>query len=269
MLHIKIELTKMNSQLNSLEIAAIHAALKQNTQRTFVHNLGLKKVFIKCARKTRLPFGALAIRYFLKIFGVDYLGVGVRYGGLYSFDCEITALKTFRDMGMHVPKILYQENNLLVLELLQGDNVDNLMRDKNLVLDLWHESLMTISKMHQMKLCHSQCFARNLVWANNKVHLIDLEENPLDSMTLPQAQARDFIYFLLSTLWRFESYTSQLQIWKEMMEDIDSSVPQILNRIARKFAWLRYFPQNRKIWGRDIVQLHAIGKFFFALKSLE
>jgi hypothetical protein len=248
------------------DLLSIKKAIESNTDRTFIFEIGDKPYFIKRMRPIRFPISAFLVNRFFEFFNVEFLKVSLKYGGNYSFQNEINFLTTFSQNHIPVPKLVHQDIDFLVLEALDGKSVDDQMSVNSKKLPLWSKVLEEILCLHQKGFYLSQGFSRNMVAANDRIFFIDFEENPLDYMDLDQAQAREWIFFLLSTIWRFNSLDSILPIWQKTISEENQAVNSYCRLVSRKFTWLRFLPKNRKIWGRDLIQLQALGRFFYHLK---
>ncbi|MCH6199086.1 hypothetical protein MMU07_05835 [Aquiflexum sp. LQ15W] len=249
------------------ELEKIIKALKSSKNRTLIFNLERKKYFLKRKRPIRFPFWAGLVNGFFEIFRVGFLKVSLKYGGNYSFQNEINLLSQLNQNQIPTPKLMYNDDHFLVMEALEGKSVDDLMAENTEKLPLWSKVLSEIQSLHQKGFCLSQAFSRNMVATNDGIFFIDFEENPLDHIDLHQAQARDWIFFFLSTIWRFDHFDILLPLWKKTISEEDKAVFYYCKLVAKKFTWLRFLPGSRKIWGRDIVQLQALGSFFYQWNS--
>lgn len=250
--------------LTIVELEMIIKALKSSNHRTFILNFEGKKYFIKRKRPIKFPFSAILVNGFFEIFRVGFLKVSWKYGGNYSFQNEINFLTRFSLNQIPVPKLVHKHVDFLVLEAIDGKSVDDHMAVENTEkLQLWSRVLVEIQSLHQKGFCLSQGFSRNIVAAEGRVFFIDFEENPLDYLDLDQAKARDWIFFLLSTIWRFKSMEFILPLWQKIISEENLAVISYCEQVSKKFTWLRFLPKNRKIWGRDLIQLQALGRFFY------
>jgi tRNA A-37 threonylcarbamoyl transferase component Bud32 len=250
-------------QIDLSDLASIQALLDQKAARSFLFQGSRDRYFVKRNRPTKTPTVPFLVKGFLGFFGLGYLAPSLNYGGKDSFQYEIDTLRRFKDLGISVPRLMFRGDNYIVLEALDGENVDILMGDGRNRLSVWVAAASEIMSLHQHKLCLSQGFARNIMLVDGRVFFIDFEENPLENMDLAKAQARDWIYFLLSSTWQFDSMDQVLLHWRSLIAVESPSVRNHLTQIAQRMNWLRFLPKKRKPWGRDIMQLQAIGRFLF------
>jgi hypothetical protein len=128
---------------------------------------------------------------------------------------------------------------------------------------LWREAGDALVRLHTRGQYLSQGFARNLMvdTASQPPRLagaIDFEDDPLEVMSLPEAQVRDWLAFLQSTLWLLPTplaqVDEQIDVWMRLESD---QVRDQFLRAARKLGWLRHLPRQRR-WGRDTLALQGV-----------
>lgn len=257
------------NEISKVDLENIKHVLKSIKERTYTLKLGEKRFFVKKKRPTRIPFSAFFVNIFFRLFGTGFLNVSLKYGGQYSFKNEINFLSNLRNANVPVPKLLFVGDSYLILEALSGCTIDNTLGDNLQKSKVWTKALNEMINLHKKGLCLSQGFSRNMMVVGEEVFFIDFEENPLDSMNIHQAQTRDWIFFLLSTLWRFESYGPILTIWHKTIHNENKEVYDCFKLVAERFAWFRFLPESRNPWGRDLIQLQALGNFFFQWGKFE
>lgn len=254
---------KDKSQTILHELWTIKAILKNNGKRTFIYHGSEARYFIKKRGKYKIPLSLLIIKGLMSCFRLGFLAPTLAYRDRHSFRNEVAILIKFKDRRILVPDVIYVGDDFMALEVIDGENVDILMADKHHSASIWHVAISGIAQVHRKGLCLSQAFARNIMLQREDVYFIDFEEDPLANMQLFQAQSRDWVYFLLSTLWRFKSFDHLISTWQIQICSEAQDVQKTLLVIARRMDWLRFLPKSRKLWGRDIIQLQAIGQFFF------
>ena len=90
--------------------------------------------------------------------------------------------------------------------------------------------------------------------------LIDFEDDPLEVMSLVQAQARDWLIFLQSTLLNLAPEPTVLDAaLRNVLERELPAVRAVLQHAAGRLGWLRWLPRRRRFWGKDFVSLQAVG----------
>lgn len=113
---------------------------------------------------------------------------------------EAKRLKKLHQAGCHVPEILYQEPDLLVLEYV-GQGVPFLVRRSTPAQRLiWMDRCaQDLAAFHQSGFVHGGAQLRNLMFLNNRITRVDFEENIGEAMSRPLGQAYD-VYQMLSSM---------------------------------------------------------------------
>lgn len=112
---------------------------------------------------------------------------------------EAKRLKKLHQAGCHVPEILYQEPDLLVLEYV-GQGVPFLVRRSTPAQRLiWMDRCaQDLAAFHQSGFVHGGAQLRNLMFLNNRITRVDFEENIGEAMSRPLGQAYDVFQMLSS-----------------------------------------------------------------------
>jgi len=113
---------------------------------------------------------------------------------------EAKRLETLYQAGCHVPEILYQDAEVLVLEYV-GQGVPFLVRRSQPAQRLvWMDRCARdLAAFHQAGFVHGGAQLRNLMFLNNRITRVDFEENIGEAMSLPSGQAYD-VYQMLSSM---------------------------------------------------------------------
>ena len=113
---------------------------------------------------------------------------------------ETKRLKILHHAGCHVPAILYEEPELLVLEYV-GQGVPFLVRRSTPAQRLiWMDRCATdLAHFHQAGFVHGGAQLRNLMYLNARITRVDFEENIGEAMSRPLGQAYD-VYQMLSSM---------------------------------------------------------------------
>lgn len=121
-------------------------------------------------------------------------------GGPESLFHEANRFQQFRENNIPVPKVMAVNSCFLITEDvgIQLQHHLQTLTPFNESKQLLNKAVLTIQKMHQANLCHGRPSLRDMTFKNEAISFIDLEENPLLVMSLPQAQARDIWLFLNS-----------------------------------------------------------------------
>lgn len=154
---------------------------------------------------------------------------------------ERAAIERLHALGARAPQLLAVEANLLVLSDL-GETLSARCKaepDPARRKDWVRRGFEAIVDLHRRGGCLSQAFARNLVCSDEGIGFIDFEEDPLDTMPLPAAQARDVLLYVYSTA-RFmdgdrAGYAALLQAH---LAGESAAVRVETLRVARRLRWL-------------------------------
>ena len=124
---------------------------------------------------------------------------------------------------------------------------------------LWREGGEALTRIHCAGQCLSQAFARNMIVSETGAlaGMIDFEDDPLQVMPLADAQARNWLDYLHSTLWLAPLPQAEadacLDAW---MQAAPAATRARFTHACQRLAWLRALPTHRR-WGRDTVSLQA------------
>lgn len=115
-----------------------------------------------------------------------------------SLTGEAIRLRKFREKNISVPEVIYARPGLCAVYDVGGGFREKLrtIDNPNERLDLLKQATLNLSLLHQAGLCHGRPLLKDMTWDNGVIYFIDLEEDPLQVMSLPQAQARDIWLFL-------------------------------------------------------------------------
>ena len=85
-------------------------------------------------------------------------------------------------------------------------------------------------------------------------------------MSLVQAQARDWLMYLHSTLWNLAPDPAQRDAALHVALSRESEpVRAVLRHACGRLGWLRWLPTRRDLWGKDFVGLQAVGHALYHL----
>jgi tRNA A-37 threonylcarbamoyl transferase component Bud32 len=120
-----------------------------------------------------------------------------RAGGA-ALEVEARRLSELEAQQVNVPKVIGQARDTLVLSDT-GDSLNARLRqvrnDPALLDAMVSAALAAIADGHRKGAYFGQPVPRNMTWAEGKVGFLDFEEDPLEVMSLQQAQARDWLMF--------------------------------------------------------------------------
>ena len=179
---------------------------------------------------------------------------------------EARRLRELHAAGIRVPRVLHEGNDCIVMEHVPAPELHSVIRDAKepaQVLSLWRAGLDTLAQVHRQHQCLSQSFARNMLWYEEQVVCIDFEEDPLEVMSLPEAQARDWLTYLQSSVMLLPTDASPMPVWSSSLKGEAPGVTAVLRQIASRLGWMRHLPSGAK-WGRDLASASRAMSFLYA-----
>lgn len=234
-------------------------------KRVEVLDLPEGRMLVKGQRALRSPWPHRLLNLFAWMAGVPYLKAVPVHGGARSQAIEIGRLQALREATLAVPDVHHVAADYFVMSYLGSTDLARALREQGAdAFDLWMAAMMHLLQVHAAGQYLSQCFARNIIVSDTFRGMIDFEDDPLEVMTLEQAQARDWLIFLQSSLYNLGLEPGRLDA--ALRSVLDQELPQVrrvLAHAARRLSWLRYLPTNRKIWGKDFVSLQAVSAAMF------
>lgn len=184
-------------------------------------------------------------------------------GGAAAQATEVRRLQALARSGVPVPAVLHQAPDFIVLSHVDGVLLSALLTDTpEVALPAFERGLRGLAQVHAAGQYLSQAFARNMLLSDPGVVYLDFEDDPLEVMSLADAQARDWLTYFLSALWCVNVPRAQvLQAWSDVQASISVEVRQRIDGAIERLAWLRHLPNRRDPWGRDIISLQALADF--------
>lgn len=256
------------SALSCAQLAEISGAGARLRQRIGFVRVGPRTVVVKRERPGRIALGYKLLDLLAWLVGQPWLrGVPIHSGAEGQAD-ELERLRALALAGVAVPKVLHAAAGFFVMDLVQGTDLASILpRDCAAMRARWNLGLDFLRDAHHRGQYLSQAFARNLILTGQGIVAVDFEDDPLRRMSLSEAQTRDWLAYLHSTLWMLP----RGQAWVE--EDLaaalcgeSAAVRGALILTADRLGWMRKLPANRARWGRDLVGLQALAEVLFQLK---
>jgi hypothetical protein len=244
-------------------------------QRIEVFDTAEGKILVKGQRGQRHSALYRLLNVVARLAGTPFLKAVPMHGGVRAQMVEVARLRALHEAGARVPRVLHVAPDHFVMQWLGGEHLGALLQAGHPhAVALWREAGDALVRLHTHGQYLSQGFARNLIvdTASQPPRLagaIDFEDDPLEVMSLPEAQVRDWLAFLQSTLWLLPPplalVDEQIDVWMRL--ESDEVRDQIL-QAARKLGWLRHLPRQRRL-GRDTVALQGVAAavYRFALRD--
>ena len=256
--------------LNPTQVATIEQRLSQTEQRVIVTEIDGIKMVIKRQEKARPQSRYALLKFASKIFGQPVLAPAYAPGGAEAQKIEAARLTRLAAAGVPVPELLHVAPDWIAISYAGQYSIGRMIQKGELAPSVyWQQGLAAISEVHQKGQNLSQVFVRNAVWNDDKITFIDFEDDPEASLGLANAQARDWLFYLFSSVWMLEiSPTQAAKIMFEYLQKDPIEVQNVILNSMKGIAWLRHLPSKRKPWGRDVVALNGIGTILYEMQQL-
>lgn len=266
------------SSLSSASLAQIEASAGQQSWRVCrvqVFDLSEGKVIVKGQRPKRGPWRYRVLRWIGQLLRMPMIQPVPMLGGSQAQAIEVKRLESMAQSGMPVPQVLHVAKDYFVMRYLGHTDLAVQLRLQGFgAFALWRQAAMHLIQVHEAKQYLSQGFARNMVIGKSSedffvAGLIDFEDDPSSVMSLLDAQVRDWMLFLLSSVHGLNAPEQVIQLaLTELLERETPAVRHALLEQSKRIAWLRHLPSSRKIWGRDLVGVQAASQAMYQqLKS--
>jgi tRNA A-37 threonylcarbamoyl transferase component Bud32 len=250
--------------LTESELRRIHTSAGWRRDRVEVFETSLGRVIAKGHRPTRSPAPQRVLAWLARLVRVPFLRAPIVHGGARSQEIEIRRLRALRAAGIPVPKVLHVATDFFVMTWLGGDHLAEVLHRRHPhAFALWRDAAEALVGVHAAGQYLSQCFGRNII-----VHaepdppviagLIDFEDDPLEIMSLPEAQVHDWLIYLQSTLWDLHAPREQVDaVLDRLMATERAEVRALFALACKRLGWLRILPESR-IFGRDTIAVQAV-----------
>lgn len=220
--------------------------LAQNPQsRVLNGELGGRKIWFKQATPPKARFWHYLQKFLAFILPLPILRSTVSPGGESALRAEIARMIHFKEQGFHVPTILAADQKMFAMTDLGPQFREVLDRaDSKDYLPLLKIAIRTMARLHQAGLAHGRPYMRDMTWDGERIGFLDLEENPLQLMPLPAAQARD-VWIFLSAASRYAQKKGHKKIYEgdlisTLYQDYAShAAPETLAELRRFILFLR------------------------------
>lgn len=241
------------------DIVRIRTRLLESRKRVIVVPSADGPLLVKGQRPPRNPIRYALLDTVALVSGMPMLRAAPAYGGFRAQQIEATRLRALRAAGVAVPRLLHEAEDFLVMEYLGNTSLTAQLRDDpTQALRWWKCGLETIAAAQARGQYLSQAFTRNFLVTGTSLAMIDFEDDPLEVMALPDAQARDWLIYLHSSAWRLclpPAVTSAALL--TVLANVSRDVCERLDAAATRLAWLRFLPQSRHLLGCGAVRLQA------------
>lgn len=221
-----------------------------------------RKLWVKTAGAPRLRSSVLMQRAIAAAFALPMLRPARSRPGAMGLAAEAGAVRRLAGAGFSVPAVIACTGQWLVLSDA-GDALEarlNAEKDADARWQMIAAAGRLLARLHAAGLWHGGAQIRNFSWHDNAPGLLDLEDNDLPGMTLPEKQARDLLLFLYS-LMRYDRNVTPPRLPGLASELLAQATPEVrdaLRRLRRRMAWLLALARLIAPYaGRDVRQAVA------------
>ncbi len=158
------------------------------------HDTSVGSVIVKGQRAQRPAWRYRLLNGLARLIRLPLLKAAPAHGGARAQRIEVDRLRRLAAAGVPVPQVLHAEDEFFVQSWLGETRLDQLLRRGD-ALVWWQRGLRALVDLHARDQYLSQAFARNFIARGDALAMIDFEDDPLEVMTLEQAQARDWLAF--------------------------------------------------------------------------
>ncbi len=185
-------------------------------------------------------------------------------GGSAALATERRRLYALSEAGVLVPEIIAWHREWLLISDLGETAVIRFRAcrgDPRALSNLLGSILDALAHVHDRGQYLSQGFVRNILFPqpnSNIIGFIDFEDDPLESMSLPMAQARDLLLLVYSVSRYFGNDRELLrQMVRDRMNQWPDDILYCVDRAVSRLRWLRQLPA-RGLLGKDCQRLLII-----------
>jgi hypothetical protein len=251
----------MLSKESISQIEATPADQGWRANRVQIFDLPEGKVIVKGQRAVRPPWRHLVLTGLSRLIRLPCARAVPVHGGERSQAIELQRLKALADSACKVPSVLHVGKDYFVMPYLGLHNGSAAITqpDTRLALLAWQQAMLYFIDIHAKGQYLSQAFARNLLQTADGFVAIDFEDDPLEVMPLVDAQVRDCLLLLSSTVWHVNVSDDVKDDLIDRMLAVESRPVRLgLLQAAKRLSIFRHLPTKRRPWGKDVVQLQAV-----------
>lgn len=251
--------------MTEADLATIRERIAASLYRVaIVDTASAGKVIAKRQRPGRGPWRARAVKALARLFAPKLLQAVPAPGGARAQAIEVGRLTALAGAGVRVPEILHVDPGFIVIRHLDGPSLVQAIEAGGAAgFDAWQAGLEALVEVHARGGYLSQAFARNFIVTRAGLAMIDFEDDPLEAMTLEQAQARDWLAYLHSTVWLLDHDPAQVRAgFSARLAQERPPVRDLVTAAGRRLAFLRHLPRSRRTWGREVAGVQALARLF-------
>ena len=251
--------------MTEVDLAAIRERIVASRYRVaIVDTASAGKVVAKRQRPGRGPWRAHAVNALARLVVPKLLRAVPAPGGARAQAIEVSRLTALAAAGVRVPEVLHVDPGFIVIRHFDGPSlVQAIEAGGSAGLRAWQGGLEALVETHARGGYLSQAFARNFIVTRGGLAMIDFEDDPLEAMTLDEAQARDWLAYLHSTVWLLDRDSAAVRAgFAARLAQERAPVRDLVTAAGRRLAFLRHLPRSRQTWGREVAGLQALARLF-------
>ena len=252
------------NQLSASSIAQIEAATGWRQDRVQVFDLPEGKLIVKGHRPVRGPWLHRILNVIASLLRAPMMRAVPVHGGAHSQAVELRRLGALAEAGLPVPQVMHVAPDYFVMSYLGKSHLAGVLSGQGFAAyPLWRTAAEQIVQVHKQGQYLSQCFGRNMIVDRSPgvlrfAGLIDFEDDPAEVMSVQEAQIRDWLVFLQSTVYFLQAPPTVLKTaLTELFLQEAPPMREALLRSCRRLVWLRHLPRERKPWGKDTIMIQA------------
>jgi len=221
------------------------------------HDTSAGSVIVKGQRPARSAWRYGVLNGFARMARLPLMRAAPAHGGARAQRIEVLRLRRLAEAGVAVPRVLHVEQDFFVQSWLGDRRLDGLLR-RDAALVWWQRGMRTLVDVHVRGQYLSQAFARNFIAVGETLAMIDFEDDPLEVMTLEQAQARDWLAYLHASALAFRKGMPAPQaecaaLLRTELAHERTPVRQLVADTARRLRWVqRLQAGDGRGWRRHI-----------------
>jgi hypothetical protein len=173
-----------------------------------------------------------------------------------------------------VPQVLHVEADFFVQSHVGDQRLDALLQLPDAAL-WWQRGLHVLVELHAQGQYLSQAFTRNFIGSGDTLAVIDFEDDPLEVLSLQQAQARDWLAYLHSSARVLFSHSAvqqaaAIETLRAELAHESAPVRALVADTARRLRWVqRLQAGNGRGWRRHVAILQSAVALMLAAQSTD
>lgn len=231
------------------------------------HATSVGSVLVKGQRPQRSGWRYRLLNGLARVAGLPLLRAAPAHGGAQAQQIEVRRLRELAAAGVPVPQVLHVEADFFVQRYVGDHALDTLLRQPQAAL-WWPRGLQALVALHARDQYLSQAFARNFIACGENLAMIDFEDDPLEVMSLQQAQARDWLAYLHSAARVLRGQASAIDQLRAELAHESTPVRSLVADTARRLRWVQRLPAgDGRGWRRHVAILQSAVALMLAAEA--